>query len=246
MRCKYCGIENNDNAQFCRNCGKEISRGESVSINVMDKFPKYNFVPTNFYDWRKPWVAKVRTIIVGILLVLSSILLMMVFIDIIAPFSHHYEYDTEYREFYVRTISFSGAWYKGYFDEKIDIAMEMADKEMFAFLIQCLCITIGTTIFFSIVIFLGIRKYPQKDNHLFDIADYVEKYRYTGFIKGRKKPILKFYVKDNKMGLLDVAHYRTFLSAQYDKLSWREKNKYLNATVGNREFIIDIYGKELK
>ena len=48
------------------------------------------------------------------------------------------------------------------------------------------------------------------------------------------------------MGLLDVAHYCVFLSAQYDRLEWREKDKYLNARTGDREFIIDIYGKELK
>lgn len=115
-------------------------------------------------------------------------------------------------------------------------------ERVFPFLI----IGIVLSVLSILAIKYGKRQYPAKDNLLKNSADYIQKYRYTGLIRGRKKPILKFFVKDNKMGLVDVAHYCVFLPAKYDVLEWREKNKYLNATIGNRTFIIDINGNELK
>lgn len=44
--CKYCGIENHDNAKFCRNCGKEL-----LEVNILDVFPSYDFVPVSVYKW---------------------------------------------------------------------------------------------------------------------------------------------------------------------------------------------------
>lgn len=41
MKCS-CGTLNEDSATFCRSCGKHLN-----AINVMDKFPEFNLMPTS-------------------------------------------------------------------------------------------------------------------------------------------------------------------------------------------------------
>lgn len=92
----------------------------------------------------------------------------------------------------------------------------------------------------------GYSKRPKGTKPVCEVADYCQKYSYWGIFRRRKTPKFVFFVKDGQFGILDVAHYSVFLPARYDFLSWREKNKYLNAVINGRNFIIDIYGKELK
>lgn len=92
----------------------------------------------------------------------------------------------------------------------------------------------------------GYSRRPKDARPLCEVADYCQKYSYWGIFRRRKTPKFVFFAKDNKLGILDVAHYCVFLSAGYDYLSWRQKNKYLNAIVDGRKCIIDIYGKELR
>ena len=193
--CTNCGASIPSDSLYCPDCGKELVASNSTSVNIMNRFPEYNFVPTNFYDWRKPWLARFATII-------ALIISVLLFVIAIGCFLIH-------------------NWVEG------NIVLLIA-------------------IIFLLISLQVKRKYPSKTNHLYNYADYVQKYKYSGSIRGKKTPILKFYVKDNRMGLLDVAHYCVFLAAQYDKLEWRENNKYLKASLGNQSFIIDIYGKELK
>lgn len=87
---------------------------------------------------------------------------------------------------------------------------------------------------------------PKGLKTLNNYADYVQKYSYWGIFRKRKTPKFILFIKDNKFGILDVAHYKVYLPAQYDYLEWREKKKYLNATLNDRKFIIDINGNELK
>ena len=106
----------------------------------------------------------------------------------------------------------------------------------------------GSLVLFLIMHFIicGYPKRPKDTKPLHEVADYCQKYSYWGIFRRRKTPKYVFFVKDNLFGILDVAHYSVFLPARYDFLSWREKNKYLNAVINGRNVIIDIYGKELK
>lgn len=45
--CKYCGIDNNDNAQFCRNCGKPLSSYNSTW------WKEYNMEPVITYKLKR-------------------------------------------------------------------------------------------------------------------------------------------------------------------------------------------------
>lgn len=251
MKCHKCNTDNLDGAKFCRNCGSEISGGSVFTTNVMDRFPKYNFVPTNLIEWEKPWFAKIRTVLFSIIF---SITFFMFCYSVASFFSYYSYVDNKYDDYYEETRysghvhdAFLGIYSRNSYDDETESKARFYAENNYKE-----DVTIGLVVFgmFSLisllVIIFGRRKYPAKNNQLRYLADYVQKYRYTGFMQGRKTPILKFYVKDNKMGLLDVAHYCVFLPAQYDKLEWREKNKFLNATLGNKLFIVDIYGKELK
>lgn len=95
-------------------------------------------------------------------------------------------------------------------------------------------------------LFCGYIPLSKKNVELKVVADYVQKYSYWGIFRKRKTPKFILFIKDNKFGILDVAHYKVYLPAQYDYLEWREKKKFLNAMLNGRKFIIDINGNELK
>lgn len=103
-------------------------------------------------------------------------------------------------------------------------------------------------LFFLLLKFIicGFNRYTKKTKPLRLYADYVQKYSYWGIFRRKKTPKFVLFVKDNMFGILDVAHYKVFLPAQYDYLEWLEKKKYLNATLDGRNLIIDIHGNELK
>lgn len=105
---------------------------------------------------------------------------------------------------------------------------------------------ISLSIFLLTYIICGYKKCSKNTKPLKFYADYVQKYSYWGIFRKKKTPKYVFFIKDNKFGILDVAHYKVYLSARYDYLEWREKKKYLNATLDGRNYIIDIYGNELK
>lgn len=280
-----CGVENRDGAKFCRACGAKLA---SQSTNIMDKFPGYNYVPTNLIGWKKPWLAKIVRYIFIIILCLSVIKLFFClyawfnpivesekayakiihtewgieyertstiscikktpgddsvllidttknverqYVKVTDPFRRHlYNYDND-------ESSWSMNYYKEHEEGIIKNQISFYRYEYFKVPIVLFFVLLLISV---LIIVLYKRAFPNKSTNLRSLADYIQKYRYTGLIRGRKKPILKFFVKDSKMGLMDVAHYCVFLPAQYDVLEWREKNKYLNATIGNRTFIIDV------
>lgn len=55
-----------------------------------------------------------------------------------------------------------------------------------------------------------------------------------------------FMVKDNKFGLYNSKQYKVQLPAIYDLLSWKIEGQILNAQQKERQYVIDIYGNELK
>ena len=248
MKCPKCKIENPEEAKYCRNCGYKLVGGSFVSSIVMDRFPEYKFIPTNFIDWKKPWIAKIRTILFSIIFAVSLFMFCYSIASVfcnnsyVESISINYE-NTEYR------VSVNDAFlriYSAICYRSIESDARSDAEQDYKEIVSAGIIISGLISLISLIIIKFCRrKFPPKNNQLSNVADYVQKYRYTGFIRGRK-PILKFYVKDNKMGLLDVAHYCVFLNAQYDKLEWREKNKLLKASLNNKTFIIDIHGKDLK
>lgn len=127
-----------------------------------------------------------------------------------------------------------------------------AEKSLFEYrrrlVLKFMSFACGAIALFLIMHFVicGYPKRPKGTKPLHEVADYCQKYSYLGIFRRRKTPKYVFFVKDNLFGILDVAHYSVFLPARYDFLSWREKNKYLNAVINGRNCIIDIYGKELK
>ncbi len=246
MKCLKCGTENMKTAKFCRNCGRELNNTQSVSYNVMDRFPEYGFVPTNFYDWRRPWPARISCVIASILLVGSFCLMVACIVDCFVDRGYRDEYREYFNDYRVETYSYTRMFHGISYSEDLETAVEVAFRDKNRQINQSLIKSCILSVLFGIFLYYGRRRFPEKNNQLRKLADYVQRYRYTGLSEGRNTPVLIFYVKDNKMGLLDVAHYCVFLTAQYDKLEWRETNKYLNAIIGKRKFMIDIYGKELK
>ena len=190
MKCSNCGTENIDCAKFCRSCGHELV--ENID-NIMDKYPLYNFVPTNLIYWKRPFTAKI----------ISAL------------------------SFFVFIISFLGLLGSYYM--------------LYRFIFFGFLMLITGTLSYRLN-----KKKPSKMMALLrKLADYIEDYSYTDVYKNKNPPKLKFFVKEGKFGLMDVANYTPFLPAKYDFLAWREKDKFLIAKQNNREFIIDIYGKEL-
>lgn len=243
-----CKTDNPEGAKYCRHCGVELGKEKVMPTNV--RLPKYDLIPTTLIDWEKPWLLVFRTSLFSVVFAISFLALCY---SIASLFSYSVRvekkdnyYIDEKTEYYC-TVSDNLIGFHCYcnlvaYDTESDArrAIDKYINNIILFIIIC-----GLFSLLSILIIVfGKRKFPPKNNHLSDLADYIQKYQLTS-IPGRK-PVLKFYVKDNLMGLLDVAHYCVFLPAQYDKLEWKKKNKYLNATIGNRTFIIDIYGREVR
>lgn len=49
MKCKNCGIENTNDAKFCRGCGQELS----IKENPMDKWPNLDFKPVSIVSLKQ-------------------------------------------------------------------------------------------------------------------------------------------------------------------------------------------------
>ena len=55
-----------------------------------------------------------------------------------------------------------------------------------------------------------------------------------------------FIVKNKKFGVYSVRRYEIQLPAIYDWLSWKIEGQILNVQQNGRQYIMDIYGNELK
>ena len=55
-----------------------------------------------------------------------------------------------------------------------------------------------------------------------------------------------FIVKNKKFGVYSVRRYEIQLPAIYDWLSWKIEGQILNVRQNGRQYIMDIYGNELK
>lgn len=268
MKCRKCRTDNLVSARFCRHCGMSLTVG-----NIMDLYPKLNLIPTNLVDWKTPKVGKfikgVLSILICVLICLSlySLLSTICYSQFGHNLSESYETRTEdllgiFHNGYGTCYRFNGGYYSSY-DYHYDIIIRAGEyipdpeewtadvslrdyRKILGF--SFLSFAGGSLMLFLIMHFIicGYSKRPKDAQPLHEVADYCQKYSYWGIFRRKKTPKFVFYVKYNKFGILDVAHYSVFLPARYDFLEWREKKKYLNAIIDGRNCIIDIYGKELK
>lgn len=243
MKCKKCRIENDASAKFCRACGASLD--SKPLENIMDKYPKYEFVPTNLIEWEKP---KLSRSIFCIFLV-GCVISLVTSIYFFCSYNWYYTvdiYEIEPSEYFAKVSDYCHLVYGCEFGN--DRSVWLSTKAEFQE--KCIAFIIGFGILSIIsggICYIVFRPYPSSSTKsIRAYADYIQKYTYTGVFSSRSKPMFRFYVKDNKFGLMDVSHYKVHLNAEYDLLSWREKGKFLTAHQGNRVFIIDINGKELK
>lgn len=83
----------------------------------------------------------------------------------------------------------------------------------------------------------------KKATPLAELADYVQPYTVGGT---SRNPKYTFFVKNDKMGLLNVTAHNIAIPAQYDSLFWREKGKILSVRSGAEQFEIDLLENRLK
>lgn len=233
-----CKQPNADNAVFCSECGWELK--SKPKANILELYPDLKLVPTNFYNWRKPWLRHVYSVLI------VALLLFFMTVTILYLYTFEVQCCESFAgDSYTYFHSGNGVGFllgETYLTDKCTTPLEsheLCRHRMNVTKYGCY----GTSIFFIILFLLRFR-YPTTNLHT--VADYVQKYRFSGFFVTRKTRKYTFFVKNNQFGVLDYAHYKVALSAQYDYLEWHTKNKYLNATVNGETFIMDINGNKLK
>lgn len=284
-KCNKCHSINNSDAKYCRLCGAKFI--QETRRNILEQYPNIKLVPTNFYNWRKPYIGMIIAIFLYIPIIayfcVSTYNLFSYFVytqqdmgirptDTWCP-KYHVTKTTDLFGFLGNegyTYEIDGRWYSEFdsYDEK-DSTLTYASitvfeprgvecpkdystvKSLDSYKHECKNLFLGGGIaflFFLLLKFIicGFNRYTKKTKPLRLYADYVQKYSYWGIFRRKKTPKFVLFVKDNMFGILDVAHYEVYLPAQYDYLEWREKKKYLNATLDGRNLIIDIDGNKLK
>lgn len=134
----------------------------------------------------------------------------------------------------------------------------------FLFVIGCLMAIGGIIVFFvqplSVLVFFGLggfvcsfviayvsfkyklfdKSFPNRyvKSRLLKEADYIQ----LDFVNDD----YAFIVKNKKFGVYSVRRYEIQLPAIYDWLSWKIEGQILNVRQNGRQYIMDIYGNELK
>lgn len=244
MKCSNCETVNIEGAKFCRCCGLELVKN---TVNVMDKYPKYNFVPTSLMPWKEPNLANFSSFLffTGFIILFIYFILGIYCWFYYETKYYHYEPSDEYKCI-IQSNSFLSHAYGDRYKTKVE-----AFRDAISSYEESATETISAV--GALMLIAGAMSYSlnkkiptKKTAPLREVADYIQNYWYTGLCRYQKTPKLKFFVKQGKFGLMDVANYTPFLPAKYDFLAWRDKDEYLIAKQNDREFIIDIYGNELK
>ena len=102
-------------------------------------------------------------------------------------------------------------------------------------------------------VFLIIKGYSFKNKPFLDFkqeADYLATNR--KLLANSLRDTKQFFVKNRKFGLIttssrlkDAMSSKILIPAEYDKLSWKEKNRILVAEKNGETFLIDIFGNRL-
>ncbi len=120
-------------------------------------------------------------------------------------------------------------------------------------LLQFLCQDKELSIIVSIVVGLGflivgfyytLRLMPNKqEKEFFSKAyDKIEPYYYIGIKHSRNKRLYKIFVKDYKMGLMDVTNYKIAIKPHYQMMEWANKQSVLKVKLNGDSFKINIKG----
>lgn len=56
----------------------------------------------------------------------------------------------------------------------------------------------------------------------------------------------RFFLKNNKMGLVDVKRFKVTIPAKYDVLQWRYTDKIVDASVEGKQLVLDVRGNILE
>lgn len=97
---------------------------------------------------------------------------------------------------------------------------------------------------FVICVYFSRKQLPtkqEKDIFLL-ICDKVEPYYYTGIRHSRNRQLYKIFVKDNKMGVLDVCNYKIAIPPYYSFIKWKKKQSSLMVSLNNDTFDINVKG----
>lgn len=237
----------------------------------MDRYPKYHFRSTKVYDWRRPKAGRFLRWIFRIVACLFFILGAGYFAsynswEITGHFTPAYDDGDWSRKAeleYTIESSFSDPW--RYYDwasernDTIEYSSEFREEvqdRLKSRLIEDYhedrlaggSIATGVGLFVLIFLaFLPFRGCGRPKTKLAELADYIQSYHYTGMFRRKRTPKYVFFVKDNRFGVMDVAHYRIALEAGYAKLEWREKNRLLYATTASgQRLTIDMKGNILQ
>lgn len=93
------------------------------------------------------------------------------------------------------------------------------------------------------IIWIKRKPFPQeKDGLPRDIADEIEEYELYGFNKHN----YVIFKKNGKYGIIDAAHYRAYIPAIFDSITWRIKNKSFDALKDGEEMIWKITDQKEK
>lgn len=224
--------------------------GKNISLNYMEthvfrpsseKFKGYNFVPTNYLEWQQYTVPKFGAILSGVCLALLSLVFLYTIISYSAP---HIDYREGYYDEYnwwnkerwiVQDPLHLDAAYVYRYD--IDEAIEDYHGELAPFFFVSL---IFMAIFLTLLI-LSIKKMPRRVTAsvpISEFADYVQ--------KGYSGRVYSFFLKDGKMGLLNSKTLTVQLNPIYDKLKWKEVQRFIEAEMDGVSFVIDVNGNILK
>ncbi len=85
--------------------------------------------------------------------------------------------------------------------------------------------------------------FPKPENRLpRDVADKIEPYKWRGF--GESK--YKFFQKDGKLGIVDIARFYVVVPAKYDLILWREQDKTIDVIENGEKKTLEIKEKEYR
>lgn len=243
--CNKCGLHNDKEAKFCRSCGCEL-----LPANVMDRYPKLKLRPTSLYSWKEPQTAQFFKGLFGVIAVAAIICFIysaISYSDYHIAYSH--ESVDEYSTWYSILLEdpmlgiYEGFGYDRDYNEAISAASRRYYDEC---LVGLILSGLGILLFGFLAIRTKAKMKPKDAPELQEIADYIQDYNYTGLSHGKKNPLYKFFVKNEKFGVLRVDDYSIQIPAQYDMLEWREKGRMLTATTPFGKCILDINGKVLQ
>lgn len=258
MKCKKCNAENPDDAKYCRACGETLPQG-----NAMERLAGYHFVPVSIVKIRGGGWAKFLCIF--LLPFFLTALFFAVYSLLSVSVSRHVYADengAEYewcengscREARVRVYDGGMGMFRAYnwmvYDKNGTCPSHGAfsqskwnneiQETKNTYVSYCwsgvLGFGAGALIFgvlFRRSFVRGFRRRERLKKH----ADYVQDMEREEFV---------FMLKDDKFGVYNVRKAKVQIPTVYDKLGWKEYGQLLHATQGGRQYMMDIYGNELK